>query len=94
MHVEIRVDDADIKALIGHIGNLDLSPLAAIAAEHVANVGKRAFRDETLRPSRWAPLSEGYERKLKAAWTAKNKKKRKPREFEHQLLIDTGLLRR
>ncbi|NLB69536.1 MAG: hypothetical protein GX804_07615 [Lentisphaerae bacterium] len=94
MHIEIRIDDAEIKSLIGHIENLDLSSLSATAAGHVATLGTRAFRDESLRPEPWAPLSESYEKRLKAAWGSKHKKKRNPPAFEHQLLIDTGLLRR
>lgn len=99
MALEIRIDDSRVNELLGILQNIDLAPLSATAAEFVATRGTRAFRDETLRPSPWDPLSQKYEQRLKNKFSAgvskmRSKKQRAAATFEHQLLIDTDALRR
>jgi phage gpG-like protein len=90
----------EIQDQLGGIDKLDFSPISAIAAEQAVLWGTRAFKDESKRPSPWAPWSPAYEKRLKGAWTAKHSTKsgklRKSAgtfEADRQLLIDTGGLK-
>ena len=99
MSLEIRVSDTQVNDLLERLQHLDLSTVSAVAAEHVSLWGTRAFRDSSLRPSQWAPLSKSYESKLRRDFSKKvsrmrSKEKREWTFFEHHLLIDTGLLLR
>lgn len=99
MSTEIRVSDSQVKTLLDHLQNLDLSPISAQAAEMAANWGKRAFLEESLRPAPWAPWSPKYEKRLKGKFAAKvsrmrSKAKRESQVFDRKLLIDKDLLRR
>lgn len=99
MSLRILIDDTEVTALMDRLQHLDLSSLAASAAEQVAIMGQDAFSDPDLRPAPWAPLSESYEKQLKGRWNSKvskikGKKAREAAVFEKQILIETGDLRK
>ena len=51
LDITIKTDQLhELEAYVGSLQDIDLSQISSVAAEFVANTGKRAFRDESPAP--------------------------------------------